>query len=49
MTIELIKDATLEIKAGQTVEVTPEQAARAISLGLAVEIKKTAPKKAAKK
>lgn len=49
MLIEVIKDATLEIKAGQTVEVTPEQAARAISLGLAVEIKKSVPKKTAKK
>lgn len=49
MLIEVIKDATLEIKAGQTVEVTPEQAARAISLGFAVEIKKSVPKKTAKK
>ena len=49
MTIELIKDATIEVKAGQAVEVSAETAARAIALGLAVEIKKSAPKKAAKK
>lgn len=48
MIIEIIKDATIEVKAGQSVEVSPEQAALAIKLGLAVE-KKTAPKKAAKK
>ena len=48
MIIEVIKDATLTIKAGQSVEVDPKQAALAIKLGLAKE-KKTAPKKAAKK
>lgn len=49
MIIEVIKDATLTIKAGQSVEVDPKQAALAIKLGLAQEPKKTAPKKAAKK
>lgn len=48
MLIEIIKDATIEVKAGQVVEVSPEQAARAIALGLAVD-KKSAPKKAARK
>lgn len=48
MVIKIIKDATLTVKAGQSVEVSPEQAALAIKLGFA-QAEKTAPKKAAKK
>lgn len=48
MIIEIIKDATITVKPGQSVEVSPEQAALAIKLGLAKEAK-PAPKKAAKK
>jgi len=44
MLVDVIKDATLTVKAGQTVEVTPEQAALAIRLGFAVEHKETAKK-----
>lgn len=48
MQIAVIKDVTLTVKAGQTVEVSPEQAALAIRLGYAEEVK-PAPKKGAKK
>lgn len=48
MKVETIKDVTLTVKAGQSVEVDPEQAVLAIKLGYVKEIK-TAPKKAAKK
>lgn len=48
MTIEILKDVTLTVKAGQSVEVDPEQAALVIKLGYAKAVK-TAPKKAAKK
>lgn len=43
MKVKILKDATLTIKAGQTVEVSPEQARLVIRLGLAAE-EKTAPK-----
>lgn len=46
MLVEILKDATLTVKAGQTVEVSPEQAVTAMRLGLVKEAK-TAPKKAA--
>lgn len=50
MLVEVIKDATLTVKAGQSVEVSHEQAALAIRLGFVKEAeKKPAPKKAAKK
>lgn len=49
MTIEIIKDATITVKAGQSVEVDPEQAALVIALGYAKEVAKTVPKKTAKK
>lgn len=45
MRIEIIKDATLTIKAGQLVEVDPKQAALAIKLRLAVPEKKPVKKK----
>lgn len=51
MIVEVIKDATLTVKAGQLVEVSPEQAALAIRLGLAKEpaAEKAAQKKPTKK
>lgn len=50
MTIEIIRDAMITVKAGQTVEVSPEQAALAINLGFAKEVKeKVAPKRASAK
>ena len=49
MLVEILKDATLTVKAGQTVEGPAEEAATAIRLGMAREVKKPAPKKAAKK
>ena len=48
MKIRILKEATLTLGAGQSVEVSPKQAALAVKLGLA-EIEKPAPKKAAKK
>lgn len=51
MIIQVIKDATLTVKAGQSVEVSPEQAALAIRLGFAkacTEKKAVAPKKSKK-
>lgn len=45
MTIRVVKDATLTVKAGQLVEVDDRQAVLAIRLGLAMEEKKTTRKK----
>lgn len=48
MTIRVVKDATLTVKAGQLVEVDDRQAALAIRLGLAEEQKKTTKEKKTK-
>lgn len=48
MVIRILKDVTITVKAGQTVEVSEEQAALATRMGYAC-VEKTAPKKAAKK
>lgn len=47
MIVKVIKDATLTIKAGQTVDIDERQAAIAIKMGFA-EVEKEKKKRAAK-
>lgn len=48
MKVEIIKDATLTVKAGQTVDLDDRQALIAVKLGLAKPFKETKTKRAAK-
>lgn len=48
MLLKLKRNARIMHKAGEVVEVSPEQAKFLLSLGSAEEVKKSVPKKAAK-
>lgn len=49
MVVEIIKDATLTVKPGQTVDISDAEVSTALRLGLVAIPKKTAPKKATAK